>query len=76
MARSVITRADASPSYIIPTNGPAFLRMHHQSAINLTPSLSLSFSLMFSCRLSTTASTRDVFIGDRGIATSPAKNIL
>lgn len=43
MARSVITRADASPSYIIPTNGPAFLRMHHQSATKL--SLFLSYSL-------------------------------
>lgn len=39
MARSVITRADASPSYIIPTNGPAFLRMHHQSATNFSLSL-------------------------------------
>lgn len=45
MARSVITRADASLSYIIPTNGPAFLRMH-QSATNLSPFLFLSLALL------------------------------
>lgn len=47
MARSVITRADASLSYIIPTNGPAFLRIHQPLSLSLSLFISLALLLAF-----------------------------